>query len=269
MYRGLDFPEIVTDLNGGTIERYLGRRNISGVAQFVNNGRDARINVKGDANREFEVEIIGTSLSGMGVAMLAHDFQVRDGPTFTFSGSGRAIIRSVGGQLDYATGQTGGSYSGSIQIRARYTSGFSTGTWYYEIIPVTAEISTQTILIQERDELNFGQIIPDASGGVIAMDSAGNMLNVSGIAIFQGNTQRGKFRLKGQANAPVFISFNSAPLSQGSNDVKLFDLKANVGTSTTLGSNGRKTILTFGKLDIPANAAPGIYTGTYDIIVNY
>ncbi len=266
--RGLEFPEIVPDLNGGTIERYRGKRNISGIAQFVNNGRDAKILIRGDSNQGVEVEVIGTSVSGAGASMPVHTFQVRGGTTFTLSSSGRYTIRNLGGQLDYAIAQAGGTYTGMIQLRARYVTSFIP-TWYYTDIKTSAIISSQSILITEKKELDFAKIAPDSNGGIVEMNSAGNMLNVSGVALFQGNTQRGKFLLKGQANALVFISFNSAPLSQGSNDVKLFDLKANVGTTTTLDSNGRKTILTFGKLDIPANAPPGIYSGTYDIIVNY
>jgi len=265
--RGLDFPEIIPDLNGGTIERYRGRRNITNVATFVDNGIDARIRVQGDANEEFEVEIIGSSLTGPGGAMLVHDFQVRDGPTFTFSGTGRFTIRNIGGQLDYAIGQTAGSYNGSIQIRARYTVGL--GIWYSETISVTAEISAQSILIVERDELNFGQVTPDPNGSVVAMDSAGNMSNVSGNSFFHGGNQRGLFRIGGQANSVVYISMPNAPLSKGSDDLKLFDIECNRGTSFTLTSSGAKYIRTFGKIDIPASPTPGVYTGTYDVIINY
>ncbi len=268
IYRGIEFPEIIPDLNGGTIERYRGKRNISGVAIFVNNGRDSRIQIRGDDNEEFEVEIVGTSsLTGPGSAMLVHDFQVRDGPTFTLSGSGRFTIRNIGAQLDYAVGQTAGSYNGSIQIRARYTAGL--GTWYYETIPVTAEISAQTILIEERDELDFGQVIPDASGGVISMSSVGNMSNISGSSTFNGGHQRGLFRIGGQASSVVYISIPNVSLINGSDSLNLFDIECNKGTSFTLNSSGSRYIRTFGKIDIPASPTPGVYTGTYNVIVNY
>ncbi|MHA1540572.1 MAG: DUF4402 domain-containing protein [Alphaproteobacteria bacterium] len=262
--RALVYPTILPDQDGGTIEKHNWRQNIVNVAHFIDNGTTGRVRIKGDGGAEIEYEVLTGSLSGPGATINLHTGW--ENKIVTLPSWGR-VTGSVGSELDYSAGQTSGIYNGSIQVRARYTSGDT--TWVYQTISASIEITAQIILLTENKVMNFGKITPDPAGGTVKLYNWNStIINTVGNSLFHGDQQVGVFVVKGQPNTPVFVSFSSGPLTGPGADLTLHDLYSN-NNNPTLGSTGSSLVRVYGELDIPASATAGTYTGDYNIVVNY
>lgn len=147
-----------------------------------------------------------------------------------------------------------------------------------------AQIFLVTPLSFEKQlDLEFGQIIPGDTPGVIVMDSAGNIATSGGVTQIEGTQQPARFAGFGQFNQTVLINV----------DANQYILTRNGGTETMLmdtlliGSRPPIIINTSprrfrianpdgyffftiaGRLQVPANAVPGTYEGEFTVTLEY
>ena len=127
----------------------------------------------------------------------------------------------------------------------------------------------QQIASASAGVLDFGKVVPTAQSGTIIIDSSGNISNTGGARYVPGsNAQVATLTFTGQPNQNILIDApTNTTIANGANTM---NVTFNYPTlPTNIGASGNVTMPYGGTLDVAANQAPGIYTGTYDIYVTY
>lgn len=123
------------------------------------------------------------------------------------------------------------------------------------------------ISITEDTELNFGTIVPGAAASTVQLTPAGGVTCGAGLTC-SGTTAAGAFTATGTAGYAVNIGVvASTTLTSGANNMTLDSFAASAATATLTGGTASFTV--GGTLHVGASQAPGVYTGTYDVSVNY
>ena len=111
--------------------------------------------------------------------------------------------------------------------------------------------------------------MPSATAGSINIDSSGNITNSGGARyIPSSGAHVATLSFSGEPNQNIVIDApTGTTISNGSQSM---NVSFNYPTlPTAIGSNGSVAMNYGGILNVAANQAPGIYTGTYDIYVTY
>lgn len=141
----------------------------------------------------------------------------------------------------------------------------------------------ERLTIVSQDPLNFGHLTPTGSGGVVVV-STGNNRSVTGGVQVSGGFSRGSFKVQGTPgsaysihtpDSQLFVSSapNSDPNLVNSLTVDHFvTYSANEGSDSSSGrlsSSGDDMIYLGGRITVPANAVPGVYSGIVPVTVSY
>jgi hypothetical protein len=125
----------------------------------------------------------------------------------------------------------------------------------------------QGIVVTESVPMSFAAVAPPPSGGAIVLTTAGTISSSAGF-VFRGSPAPATFNAHGVPDHPASVSFSSGNLVTGpgpamrlgaftSNAALVFDGTANL--NFVVGAT----------LVINPNQAPGQYTGTYAVTVNF
>jgi hypothetical protein len=145
--------------------------------------------------------------------------------------------------------------SGAV-VQAASTTGTASAT---VIVPMTITAGTP---------LNFGTFAANSTGGTVVITSAGARSATGSVALSSTTPGvAGTFNVTGNASSTFAIT-GPAPfnVSSGANTMQVS--LTGLATTGTL-SAGTATILVPGTLTVGANQAPGSYTGTYTMAVEY
>lgn len=133
---------------------------------------------------------------------------------------------------------------------------------------ITTEIR-EPLILQERDEMNFGIIAPDPAGDQITLNT-NNTIDTVNSSQSLGGQQFGRFRITGTPNSIVTYSFSSGDFLSGPGaDMPFGNYTTNRPASFALNNNGRKQIRIGATLTVGPNQVAGTYSGSYTITVNY
>lgn len=157
-----------------------------------------------------------------------------------------------------------------------------------------ATIVAPLTLIKVQD-MSFGKIVPRPTAGTVTVDQNTGQCSVTGTILEVGTCRYAQFAGMGTKNMKVRISLDSATQLTGPGQAMLLD-NIILGTNSTIsftgntnangsgvgltagGGNQRYTIVSNsgiyvlnigGRLNVNANQAPGLYTGTITITVQY
>lgn len=157
-----------------------------------------------------------------------------------------------------------------------------------------ATIVAPLTLIKVQD-LSFGKIVPRPTAGTVTVDQITGQCSVTGTILEVGTCRYAQFAGMGTKNMSARISLNSATTLTGPGQAMVLD-NVVLGTNSTISfagnpnANGRGVGLTSGsgnqrysivsntgifllniggRLNVNANQAPGIYTGTISVSVQY
>ncbi len=129
----------------------------------------------------------------------------------------------------------------------------------------------QAISINENTQMNFGFIVPPAGGGTVVL-SPGNALSGAGFTFLGGNLA-GQFTAQGTTGQPAVITFSSgdslAATSGPGTPIPLGSFTTDAGASPVFGVGNSLTFNVGATLTVGASQAPGSYSGTYTVTVNY
>jgi spore coat protein U-like protein len=147
----------------------------------------------------------------------------------------------------------------------------------------TTATASATVLtpinVSKSTDLNFGKFVASAAGTVTVSTSGARTF--SGVTLMTGVTPTAaSFSITGEPSATYTIDTTtgtSTTLTSGANTMPLAlysDLtggNATSGTvsSGTLSAGGAQTLYVGGQLTVGAGQAPGAYTGTVAVAVNY
>lgn len=126
--------------------------------------------------------------------------------------------------------------------------------------------------IVQNQGMNFGVILPDSAGDTVVLSNPDIISSTTGNSSFSGTRHYSLFTLTGEPYNTVTISVPNSFLLTGpgeSMEVKDFHINLNQTYNRTLSENGEHVVGYGSSLVINANQAPGTYTGSYAVTVNY
>jgi hypothetical protein len=124
------------------------------------------------------------------------------------------------------------------------------------------------IAIVENKQIDFASMVPTAAGGAVVLSTAGGLAAPGGFVMI-GTPTAGAFTASSFAGFPAVVTFGaSTTLSDGAGHTMALgsftsNAPANFNGSGSLPFNVGAT------LTVGANQAPGTYTGTYTVTVNW
>lgn len=135
----------------------------------------------------------------------------------------------------------------------------------------TANIQ-QLIQLQEDQPLNFATILPGNSSDQIVITQAtvdGTISSTSGNSVLSGTFTQGKFTITGVPSTTCTVTVDaSTTLSGPGADMTVDNLLVN-RTEPLIEASGTTQVVVGGTLNINTNQQPGLYSGTYNVTVNY
>ncbi len=128
----------------------------------------------------------------------------------------------------------------------------------------------ETLIVTKIDDLSFGSIIPSAAFGSISVNGSGTLDFGGATSIVDGT--RGVYNVTGEAGETYSVDLPVEPnvlscATCGGADMLVSVTQVNATGNTLIGGNG--TFYINGFLVVGANQFPGVYTGTYEVSVNY
>lgn len=121
------------------------------------------------------------------------------------------------------------------------------------------------ITVTKTADLDFGTVVVGATGGTVAVDSAGARTCATAL-LCSGTSTAARFTVSGTNGQVVTVaSDSSVSLTSGSNNMSA-SLSPSVSSMTLAGSDSFNV---GGTLTVPANQAAGNYSGTFAVTVNY
>lgn len=149
--------------------------------------------------------------------------------------------------------------------------------------PAAAQVTTvsdgnaiilNALSVTNVDELEFGEIIAGPTAGTVTINPSTNARTTTGGAIAAGSSHhRATFYAAGVINRIfiVLMPTGSTTLTNGTGQTMTVNNWTRSGTAgpLNLGPTGVAVIYVGGRLNVGANQAPGVYTGTFDLTVIY
>ena len=137
----------------------------------------------------------------------------------------------------------------------------------------TKATTLSPLAIASTQDLDFGTILPGAAAGTVTINPNSGNRSVSGGATAAGGTpQRGEFVAVGNPNAQaVSVLDPGLTLTNGSGGTMTASLTLGGGGPGTFNfpGTGIRNFRVGGTLAVSANQADGVYTGLYNLTVNY
>lgn len=134
----------------------------------------------------------------------------------------------------------------------------------------TANI-VSAITITQDATLNFGTIVPAASGDTVVIDTA-NGKTCGATLTCSGASVSGAFHANGTSGQAVSISTDAGTsLTSGVNSMTVTGIAPSIasGTLALVAGVGRIDFTVGGTLNVGASQAAGVYNGNYNVTVNY
>lgn len=148
----------------------------------------------------------------------------------------------------------------SIFISEQSYAGAASGSASVEI--------RQPVAVSQAVPLAFGLVSAD-SADVITLTPAGIVTSQNGATISSGSVSPGQFIAAGAANAAVIISFADGVLTGTGIDLAINNLVHGQGATPSFDASGALDFAVGGDLVINDGQTPGLYSGTYQVSVNY
>lgn len=191
------------------------------------------------------------AVSAAGVATVLHNAPAGAETYTPGTGAYDAPLNNTTG--DYTGDYTGADSSGQI----KNISGQAKAQILQQITSATAGV------------LDFGKVVPTAASGTITINADGTLTNAGGARyIPNSGAAVATLSFSGQPNQNISITApDSATILNGSESMTV---NFNYPTlPTSIGAAGSVSMPYGGTLNVGANQAAGIYSGTYDIFVTY
>ncbi len=133
----------------------------------------------------------------------------------------------------------------------------------------TVEI-LQLIQISEVQGMDFGTILTNNGlADTISLSTAGNLTAGSSSSHSGSISRSGQFSANGTPNSTLSISFQDALLSGGGSTITVSNFTHNAGATPTLDASGTLIFNVGADLTLSENQAVGVYSGSYQITINY
>lgn len=134
--------------------------------------------------------------------------------------------------------------------------------------PLTLAIATP-ISSATTTPLSFGKVIPSSQNGVVTINADGSISSSGGARyIPNSGADNATLSFTGGVGQAIQIDKPSTVILTNGTDEMNLTLKYDA-IPTVIPTGGNVVVNYGGDLTVAANQAPGVYTGTYNIFVNY
>lgn len=126
--------------------------------------------------------------------------------------------------------------------------------------------------------LDFGNIIP-VGGGTVTVDAQTGVRTSTGVVLAGGTVSNAQFIATGTPNQTVTITLSPLPIviTSGANSMSINQVRVSVngggpqpvGPNANLGPIGVINYAVGGRLNVGATQAPGTYTGSFSLTMDY
>lgn len=122
----------------------------------------------------------------------------------------------------------------------------------------------------QAQEMGFGTIIlNDDQGGIITLGTDGTLSLSNTLNNHVGTARTARFTTSGTPNTNLTISFQNGVLTGDGTPIVISNLIHNAGNNPAFDQAGLLTFDVGGQLMVNENQASGIYTGSYNLVINY
>ncbi len=125
----------------------------------------------------------------------------------------------------------------------------------------------QAIAVTETAPMSFAEVAPPPAGGTIVLSPAGT-ISSSGGFVFRGMANAGVFQARGVPNHPATVSFSNGNAVTGPGPAMRVAAFTN-NAPATFDSAANLSFAVGATLVVNPNQAPGQYSGTYAVTVNF
>lgn len=148
------------------------------------------------------------------------------------------------------------------------------GVTQAEVLSASVQANVeQPISLAEIEPMDFATILPNNLADQIVMSQATNspsLTSTTGNSTLSGTFTRGLVRITGTPNATATVQVDaSTTVTSPNGDTMTVDSFAANRTAPLIGASGETDIIIGATLNIAANQPAGLYTGTYNVTVNY
>jgi putative alpha-1,2-mannosidase len=149
-----------------------------------------------------------------------------------------------------------------------------------------AQAEAQAILLRpltffKVDDLNFGDIVPGTTAGQVRLEPDGTRTRTGGVTLAGSTHQPASFAGMGTYNRYVLISMSPATTTVTGPGTPMTVTQFEIGSTPTAiltatpqsfriaATSGQFIFPVGARLNVNANQAPGVYTGTFTVTLNY
>lgn len=126
--------------------------------------------------------------------------------------------------------------------------------------------------ISSTQPLVFGSFVA-GTGGTITIGTAGERSKDGGVILVpSGSGSAATFNVTGNASATYAISLPAdgvVALASGANTMGVNNFNSNPASTGQLSIGGSQTVTVGARLSVSSNQAPGTYSGSFTVTVNY
>ena len=135
----------------------------------------------------------------------------------------------------------------------------------------TADVRiAERITIDKKDDLSFGGMLQSGSGGTITVSAEDGTLTSSGVQTLTPSTgSRGRFFVNGQQNRTYNTTLDSTVTLIGPPTSNSMTASLTSDNNGVFGIFGCDNVFIGGTLDVGVDQAPGLYTGTFNIAMDF
>jgi Domain of unknown function (DUF4402) len=144
----------------------------------------------------------------------------------------------------------------------------------------TRVVTIQPLNIINTAPLDFGSIIPAAAAGTVTINAQTGVRTRTVVTLAGGPFSRASFVAAGTPLRVVTLTLNPSPtiiISNGASTMTINQLRVSAngggpqpfGPNHTLNTIGVINFNIGGRLNVGANQAPGLYTGTFTLTMDY
>ncbi len=123
--------------------------------------------------------------------------------------------------------------------------------------------------VTRLENLEFGTIVPAPGGGPVVIDAETGDRDLNGAVALGDGHRRAEFLIEGKFRRPFIITFLVADNDLRFGNERTGNITFELFPATgTIGADGTSTVFVGATLTLESDQLAGLYTGTFEIIVN-
>jgi hypothetical protein len=135
---------------------------------------------------------------------------------------------------------------------------------------INVEVESRAITLTNLGGINFGKVLPYGSPGNVSVFSNGTYSTVNSYVSDATNIQASSWAVNGIPGAPYAVTLpTSVTISNGSENMTVTNFNRSGGVQLTLDAAGNSAFTVGARLNVGSNQPAGIYSGTFNVTVNY